>query len=400
MAATLERLGFAVLKGTDLSKAGMDAIIRQFPEAMGGAKAGLLFYAGHGLQVGGQNYLVPIDAKLTTSSALDFEMVRLELIQRAMERETSTNIIILDACRDNPLARNLARARRYALIPNRTRVCPSRVGEGTLISFSTQPGNVALDGSGRNSPFASALLKHIATPGDDLPTILINVRNDVMGATDRKQVPWEHSAMTARFFFTQPRAAANQQDELALWNSVKENPDPAEVRSYLRRFPQRPRLPSWPRLLIDALETQRRLSEAALVEQQRHETALRKAEDDVLKAQEAAKQPQGKQRVASLPTEPSQDGSEVSFDGRWEVTRVGAQCAKGASVTFSLDIKGTDVSGGSGAITSAGSFKYQRASGSTGRPMHFTGTFRGRAGSGTFYTDGGTCKGTFTALRK
>ena len=110
MAATLERLGFAVLKGTDLSKAGMDAIIRQFAEAMGGAKAGLLFYAGHGLQVGGQNYLVPIDAKLTTSSALDFEMVRLELIQRAMERETSTNIIILDACRDNPLAWNLARA--------------------------------------------------------------------------------------------------------------------------------------------------------------------------------------------------------------------------------------------------------------------------------------------------
>ena len=69
MAATLERLGFAVLKGIDLSKAGMDAIIRQFAEAMGGAKAGLLFYAGHGLQVGGQNYLVPIDAKLTTSSA-------------------------------------------------------------------------------------------------------------------------------------------------------------------------------------------------------------------------------------------------------------------------------------------------------------------------------------------
>ena len=183
-----------------------------------------------------------------------------------------------------------------------------------------------------------------------------------MGATDRKQVPWEHSAMTARFFFTQPRAAANQQDELALWNSVKENPDPAEVRSYLRRFPQGS-FAVVAQTLIDALETQRRLSEAALVEQQRHETALRKAEDDVLKAQEAAKQPQGKQRVASLPTEPSQDGSEVSFDGRWEVTRVGAQCAKGASVTFSLDIKGTDVSGGSGAITSAGSFKYQRASG-------------------------------------
>ena len=294
MAATLERLGFAVLKGIDLSKAGMDAIIRQFAEAMGGAKAGLLFYAGHGLQVGGQNYLVPIDAKLTTSSALDFEMVRLDLIQRAMEREASTNIIMLDACRDNPLARNLARALGTRSSQVGHGFAPAESGEGTLISFSTQPGNVALDGSGRNSPFASALLKHIATPGDDLPTILINVRNDVMVATDRKQVPWEHSAMTARFFFTQPRAAANQQDELALWNLVKESSDPAEVRSYLRRFPQGS-FAVVAQTLIDALETQRRLSEAALVEQQRHETALRKAEDDVRKAQEAAKQPQEKQ---------------------------------------------------------------------------------------------------------
>ena len=143
MAATLERLGFAVLKGIDLSKAGMDAIIRQFAEAMGGAKAGLLFYAGHGLQVGGQNYLVPIDAKLTTSSALDFEMVRLDLIQRAMEREASTNIIILDACRDNPLARNLARALGTRSSQVGHGFAPAESGEGTLISFSTQPGNVA-----------------------------------------------------------------------------------------------------------------------------------------------------------------------------------------------------------------------------------------------------------------
>lgn len=84
----------------------MDRTVRDFAEALGGAQVGLFFYAGHGLQVGAQNYLVPVDAKLTTASGVDFEMVRLDLVHRTMERETNTNIIIIDARRDNPLARN------------------------------------------------------------------------------------------------------------------------------------------------------------------------------------------------------------------------------------------------------------------------------------------------------
>ena len=104
---------------------------------------------------------------------------------------------------------------------------PVESGEGTLISFSTQPGNVALDGTGRNSPYAAALLKHIATPGDDLPTILINVRNDVMQATERRQVPWEHSAMTAKFYFIAAQGRRAQQIELAFWTSVKDSTNPA-----------------------------------------------------------------------------------------------------------------------------------------------------------------------------
>jgi caspase domain-containing protein len=88
----------------------MDRTIRDFAEALAGAQVDLFFYAGHGLQLGGQNYLVPIDAKLTTASAIDFEMVRLDLVHRTMDRESNTNISIMDACRDNPLARNLARA--------------------------------------------------------------------------------------------------------------------------------------------------------------------------------------------------------------------------------------------------------------------------------------------------
>ncbi len=201
MAAALEKLGFRVILGRDLDKAGMDRKIIEFARELSGAQVGLFFYAGHGLQVDGQNYLVPVDAKLVDSWGLDFEMVKMDLVHRTMERASSTNLIFLDACRDNPLSRNLTRAlgTRSAAVGKGLAAFES--GEGTLISFSTQPGSVAADGTGRNSPYARALLKQLGTPKEDLSTLLIGVRNDVMQETARRQVPWEHSALTARFFF-------------------------------------------------------------------------------------------------------------------------------------------------------------------------------------------------------
>jgi len=131
-------------------------------------------------------------------------MMRLDLVQRTMEREAQTNIIFLDACRDNPLSRNLARAMGTRSAEIGRGLAPVESGVGTLISFSTQPGNVALDGAGRNSPFASALARHIRSSRDDLGAILIAVRNDVMMETQRRQVPWEHSSLTDRFYFGPP----------------------------------------------------------------------------------------------------------------------------------------------------------------------------------------------------
>jgi uncharacterized caspase-like protein len=198
MAAAAEKLGFKVIKGLDLDKSGMDRTIRQFAEALKGASVGMFFYAGHGLQVSGRNYLVPIDAELKTAEALDFEMVGLDVVQRIMEAASETNVLFIDACRDNPLSRNLARAMgtRSAAIGHG--LTGQEAGAGTLISFSTQPGNVALDGTGkRNSPYAAALVRHIATPGKDLPALLVLVRREVMATTGKRQIPWEHSALTA-----------------------------------------------------------------------------------------------------------------------------------------------------------------------------------------------------------
>ena len=123
-------------------------------------------------------------------------MVRVDVIHRLMENLANTNILFLDACRDNPLARNLARSMGTRSAEIGRGLAQVQSGVGTLISFSTQPGNVALDGSGRNSPFAGALVRQLSNANDDLSAILIAVRNDVMKETQCKQVPWEHSALT------------------------------------------------------------------------------------------------------------------------------------------------------------------------------------------------------------
>ena len=109
VSAALKKLGLTVIEGFNLDKVLFDRKVRDFAAALQGAEVGV-FFAGHGLQVAGQNYLVPVDAELKTASALDFEMVRIDVVQRVMETEANSNILFLDACRDNPLARNLARA--------------------------------------------------------------------------------------------------------------------------------------------------------------------------------------------------------------------------------------------------------------------------------------------------
>jgi hypothetical protein len=203
VADALKNLGFAVILGVDLDKANFEKSLRAFTRELATADTGLLFYAGHGLQVGGHNYLVPVDAALAVERDLDFEAIRLDFILKQMEldRDGKTNIIFLDACRDNPLARNLARTMGTRSTAVAQGLAEVKTGVGTFIAYSTQPGNVALDGSGTNSPFAAALSQRVLEPGQPLTSIMIKVRNDVLAATRGQQVPWDHSALTGEFFF-------------------------------------------------------------------------------------------------------------------------------------------------------------------------------------------------------
>jgi uncharacterized caspase-like protein len=192
-----------VILGLDLDKRAFDAKVHEFSRALVGADVGLLFYAGHGLQVGLRNYLVPVDARLQGERDLDFETVGLDFVMRQMEldREGKTTIVFLDACRDNPLARNLARAMGTRSAGVGRGLAEVQGGVGTFIAYSTKPGDVAADGTGRNSPFTAALTKAVRTPGKSLTALMVDVRKEVLAATANRQVPWDHSALVGDFYF-------------------------------------------------------------------------------------------------------------------------------------------------------------------------------------------------------
>jgi len=198
MAKALREIGFDVVDGIDLDRRGMEERIRSFADRLGSAKVALFFYAGHGMQVAGKNFLIPIDAKLQKAGDLAFDAVDVQVVLAQMEATQRVNLVFLDACRDNPLARSFAStlgsASRSASVGRGLASIQSAVG--TMIAFATQPDAVALDGGGRNSPFTAALLNHIREPGIDIAVTMRRVRVDVLAATNQQQVPWDHSSLT------------------------------------------------------------------------------------------------------------------------------------------------------------------------------------------------------------
>lgn len=209
LSARLEALGFVVIGGVDLDRQKLVEALIRFGRAAEKADTALFFYAGHGLQVNGQNYLVPTDARVEFAAEIDISLVSLSGVMQQLERGSRVNLVFLDACRDNPFAKDLAGSSRSAVALGRG-LGRVQTGSGTFIAFATQPDAVATDGAGRNSPFTAALLRHIQTPGLSISDLMVQVRNEVMSATNGAQVPWDSSSLTDRFFFTPPAAEAAQ----------------------------------------------------------------------------------------------------------------------------------------------------------------------------------------------
>ena len=197
MKRALEGLGFTVMKYEDCSQKTMKRPMDKFGRRLKGKNVGLFFYAGHGVQVNGHNYLLPADAKLDTEHDAEYDCVRADRVLAKMEGAGSrTNIVILDACRDNPFERSWRRGTQG------TGLAFMNAPSGSLIAYSTAPGKTALDGRGENSPYASALSQHIGTPNITVLEMFQKVRSTVRSQSNYKQTPWESTSLNGNFYFT------------------------------------------------------------------------------------------------------------------------------------------------------------------------------------------------------
>ncbi len=195
MAAALKELGFTVVLKKDVKLKEMETAISDFGKSLKQGGVGLFYYAGHGLQVGGINYLVPIGIRIAQESDVKYETVDAGRVLDEMDNAgNGLNIVILDACRDNPFARSFRSTRRGLAVLSSAPV-------GSFISYSTGPGQVARDGAGNNSPYAVAMLKYMREPGLTIEQVSKKIRHQLGEETGGQQVPWELSSLDGDFFF-------------------------------------------------------------------------------------------------------------------------------------------------------------------------------------------------------
>jgi len=193
MAAALQKLGFKVNLKKNANLETMEEAIEDFGNRLKKGGVGLFYYAGHGVQVNGINYLIPVGAKINKESDIRYKAVDAgRILDEMANANNGLNIVLFDACRDNPFGKSFRSASRGLAIV-------SNAPTGTFISYSTSPGQVARDGEGRNSPYTKALLQHMQEPGVPIGDVFMNVRLKLRKETG--QVPWELSSLEGKFFF-------------------------------------------------------------------------------------------------------------------------------------------------------------------------------------------------------
>ena len=243
IALKLKSLGFETLLRENITQKEMSRAVTQFGEklAQGGAM-GLFYFAGHGIQARGKNYLVPVDAHITGESSVRSETLDVDVILEQLS-SSPLNIVILDACRNNPFERRF-RGTSGGLVQ-------MDAPKGTLIAYATAPGKVAMDGEGKNGMYTAELLKALDEPGLKVEDVFKRVRVNVARSTSDQQVPWESSSLTGDFYFRQgnmPSAAVPEaapapamQDtaiELSFWESAEKSNAAADYAAYLKKYPQ------------------------------------------------------------------------------------------------------------------------------------------------------------------
>jgi uncharacterized caspase-like protein len=212
----------------------------------------VVFYAGHGMQVDGANYLLPIDCEINSKFDLKQQAIVLDVLLEALEGVATSSVVLLDCCRDNPLPQTLGPAARS--LAGSHGLANVRAPTGVYVAFATQPHFVALDGTGNNSPFTESLVQHVGTPGSHVSEVLMAVRREVFEKTQGQQIPWDHSALFEPFSFA-PGAQLTRADgmsdeeferqtkaelkarEESYWQLVRQSEDLDFIRSFLAQFP-------------------------------------------------------------------------------------------------------------------------------------------------------------------
>ncbi len=248
IAKALERFGFKVILKRNAGSRDMRQAIREFGAELRRAQVGLFFFAGHGVQVKGENYLVPVGADIQSEAEAEDLAINANLALRTMEEaQVKVSIIVLDACRNNPFARSFRSASRGLAQMN--------AATGSVIAFATAPGSVAADGAGRNGTYTKHLLASLNQSDTDLLKVFQRTRAGVVRETGGKQTPWESTSLVGDFYFrpgTQvaaapqttptPAAATPATDpvalELALWESVRNSRNADELNAYLEQYPK------------------------------------------------------------------------------------------------------------------------------------------------------------------
>ena len=232
VAAALRAVGFEVIEGRDLDRRGMGEALGRFARAAVDADAALFYYAGHGLQFRGENFLLPVDSAPNDEFGIPYETTRVADVIDALQNAKGVRLLILDACRNNPLADRIAsagRSRDTSIGRGLARIAQTR---GMVIAYATQANDVAADGKGRNSPFSAALVEQLAEPGLEVGQLFRRVAAGVNQRTGGRQTPELSISLLGDFYFN--RSETDQQ----AWAKLRGSQDGPALRDFLTRFPK------------------------------------------------------------------------------------------------------------------------------------------------------------------
>jgi uncharacterized caspase-like protein len=243
----LKRVGFAVIDGRDLDRSAMYSALGRFAQRVRGTDAGLVYYSGHGMQINGQNYLVPVDLRLAGNSFTPFDLVKLDDVVEALNYTAGVKILVLDACRDNPFANSVAENKSGRGMGATRGLAKIERSQGMLIAYSTQSNSVAADGVGRNSPFTAALVREIQVPGVEVATVFRRVAVNVNRETQGAQTP-ELSVSLLQDFYLNPR-----ESDVDAWKKLGPSASAADLRRFISAFPDSVLLDA-ARARLDAIE--------------------------------------------------------------------------------------------------------------------------------------------------